>query len=170
MDGRASTSRLGARVVVWRGVWHHVGVVYSPLFRESSVDTVTPEPLGPRSNLGREHLGIAAGSKILGVDVKTLERYIDRGQIEGFKLPSGHRRVFIDAIERAMASSTVDSIRPGPTWTRYPRPLEAGVELDPERSAPPAPSPGSPFAPAGAAAAYEQAAVRARRIREDSAA
>lgn len=44
----------------------------------------------------------AAAAARMGVTVETIERYFASGRLEFFRLPSGHRRTSLQAIERAI--------------------------------------------------------------------
>jgi predicted site-specific integrase-resolvase len=41
----------------------------------------------------------SAAAKILGVTPVTVNTYLENGDLEGFKLPSGKWRVFLDSVD-----------------------------------------------------------------------
>lgn len=55
---------------------------------------------------GPRVLTVGAVARVLGVNAGTVSRYLDAGLLEGHTLPSGHRRVTAESLERILDSRT----------------------------------------------------------------
>ena len=49
-------------------------------------------------------ISTADAAKRLGVSDETIKRYIFGKQLEGFKLPGGHYRIWLDSIDKMTSS------------------------------------------------------------------
>lgn len=47
----------------------------------------------------------AQAAHLLGVGVDAVTRYFDEGQLEGFRLPSGHRRIYAESVDEMRGKS-----------------------------------------------------------------
>ena len=56
---------------------------------------------------------------VLGVNVNTVNRYVDDGVLVGFRLPSGHRRVMVASVDALAKSFKTQQATPVPEW-KYP--------------------------------------------------
>jgi len=45
-------------------------------------------------------LSVSEAARALGVSVDTIHRWMDDGTLEGFRLPSGHRRILLSSITK----------------------------------------------------------------------
>lgn len=63
-------------------------------------------------------LSVGQAAQLLGVGVDTVHRYLDLGILEGHRLPTGHRRITLESVDRTKESrvrisSTVRTIQGG---------------------------------------------------------
>ena len=61
-------------------------------------------------------LSVGQAAQLLGVGVDTVHRYLDLGILEGHRLPTGHRRITLESVDRTKrvrVSSTVTTIQGG---------------------------------------------------------
>jgi len=63
-------------------------------------------------------------ARLLGMSVRSVQLMVDRGELEAWKTPGGHRRIARTSLERLRASarSASPSTRPGSTAARSARP------------------------------------------------
>jgi excisionase family DNA binding protein len=54
--------------------------------------------------MSEQLLAVGQAALMLGVGVDTIHRYVDLGTLEGTRLPSGHRRITLESVERMKAS------------------------------------------------------------------
>ena len=75
-----------------------------------------------RSTLGvgmsEQLLSVGQAAQLLGVGVDTVHRYLELGILEGHRLPTGHRRITLESVDRTKQSrvrisSTVRTIQGG---------------------------------------------------------
>jgi len=45
-------------------------------------------------------VAVSEAARALGVSIDTIHRWMDDGTLEGFRLPSGHRRILLSSIEK----------------------------------------------------------------------
>lgn len=48
----------------------------------------------------RSPITTAAAARLLGVTAPTIIKYLERGKLDGITLPSGHRRVTAESVDR----------------------------------------------------------------------
>ena len=53
----------------------------------------------------RQALTLAQAADLLSVHADTIVKYLDAGDLDGFRLPSGHRRVYADSVEAMRGES-----------------------------------------------------------------
>lgn len=68
--------------------------------------------------MSEQLLSVGQAAQLLGVGVDTVHRYLDLGILEGHRLPTGHRRITLESVDRTKASrvrvsSTVTTIQGG---------------------------------------------------------
>ena len=51
------------------------------------------------TNLERKAVTTLVAAQMLGVSDESIKKYLVSGKLEGFKLPHGHFRIFLDSIE-----------------------------------------------------------------------
>jgi excisionase family DNA binding protein len=56
--------------------------------------------------MSSDAVAVSEAARALGVSVDTIHRWFDDGTLDGFRLPSGHRRILLDSIEHLRASVT----------------------------------------------------------------
>jgi len=47
-------------------------------------------------------MSVTDAAAMLAVGEDAVKRYLLRGQLEGFRLPGGHYRVYVDSVDRLM--------------------------------------------------------------------
>ena len=50
-----------------------------------------------------EQVPIGYAAMVLGVTTETIRRYLDNGTLDGCRLPSGHRRITRESLDRVKA-------------------------------------------------------------------
>lgn len=50
-----------------------------------------------------EQVPIGFAAMVLGVSTDTIRRYLDNGTLDGCRLPSGHRRITRESLDRVKA-------------------------------------------------------------------
>ena len=99
---------------VFLGIFQSFQSLGSPVDRETAgtySETMTNETETrtetPQVDRDRDSLRIREAASIAGVHPDTMAAYVDRGLIEGYRLPSGHRRVYLDSLARHIAARYV---------------------------------------------------------------
>lgn len=85
----------------------------------------------------RKHISVIEASQLCGLHRKTIRRYVDSGALEGFRLPTGGRRVYRDSALDLIASKGTGRAKP-PRRGSNPESMDVdepsttvGVLLDP---------------------------------------
>lgn len=87
-----------------------------------------PGPLAPGLP---EHLSTIEVARMLGMAVRSVQLMVDRGTLEAWKTPGGHRRITRQSVERwlaARAGNGAAGVAPNPT-APAPRALPLRVRL-----------------------------------------
>src|SRR6218665_2955419 len=90
-----------------------------------------------------EHYTTLEVARLLGMAVRSVQLMVDRGELEAWKTPGGHRRISRTSVEQWMAGRAGKA----PTTLAPPTPLPSSPEPAAELSQRPAPASG--FAPTG---------------------
>lgn len=109
----------------------------------------------------RTHISVMEASRLCGLHRKTIRRYVDTGALAGFRLPTGHRRVWRDSATDLLESRGPGNARTGGVGFPVPDDTPVDEDLETEDAAWLVMAHAQPLL---AANVYQQRADRARTI------
>lgn len=71
-------------------------------------------------------------AKLLGMAVRSVQLMVDRGELEGWKTPGGHRRISGESVERVLAERGQSTRRHGAAVTTPPAADSSSIPRSPE--------------------------------------
>jgi excisionase family DNA binding protein len=85
----------------------------------------TPPDIPPTPQAEREDCSTAEVARLLGLAVRSVQLMVDRGELQAWKTPGGHRRISRASVELWLAGRQAPATAPPATETPLPAPAAA---------------------------------------------
>jgi excisionase family DNA binding protein len=86
------------------------GLSFRPDIRQNCSMPELPKAADP----GADHFSTIEVARLLGMAVRSVQLMVDRGELEAWKTPGGHRRISRDSVQRWREARQGAAARPAP--------------------------------------------------------